>query len=180
MKITDKYVFFWKEEPFTNFTKCVIKFRHPDEQFSVPCYHTFSSSEQLFMWLKAYTFNDYEIMKKILETDDPQEARKLGRQVKNYDDEKWSKERYTCMRMCLFSKFIQNAGLREQLCDPIYDGKTFVEAAYYDNIWGIGYNQEEALMHDECMWGQNLLGKLLTEIREFCINNKEAFEGSNS
>jgi ribA/ribD-fused uncharacterized protein len=42
-------------------------------------------------------------------------------------------------------------------------GKTFVEASPYDKIWGIGYDVENAIenLND---WGQNLLGKILTEL----------------
>lgn len=174
MKITDKYVFFWKENPFCNFTKCRIKYEYPDSPESEAVY--FTSSEQMFMWFKAIYFGDFETADKILATDDPEVVRRLGREVKNYDDEVWDNERYWYMLKSVMGKFIQNKKLREELCDSKYDGKEFVEAAYYDRIWGIGFNEEDALNHDESEWGQNLLGKILNDVRGFCIANKDIFE----
>jgi predicted NAD-dependent protein-ADP-ribosyltransferase YbiA (DUF1768 family) len=56
--------------------------------------------------------------------------------------------------------------LRKKLCDPKYDGKQFVEAAYYDRIWGIGYNEDDALANIP-YWGRNELGKVLNKVRDF-------------
>jgi ribA/ribD-fused uncharacterized protein len=58
----------------------------------------------------------------------------------------------------------ENEELRKKLCDPKYNGKHFVEAAYYDRIWGIGYNENDALDNED-NWGRNELGKILDEVR---------------
>ena len=89
MKVTDKYVFFWKEHPFCNFTKCKIR----TDDYELDDDTEFTSSEQLFMWYKAKFFGDEETAEKILKSTSPEEARKLGRTVKNYDDRTWDKER---------------------------------------------------------------------------------------
>lgn len=174
MKITDKYIFFWKENPFCNFTKCNIKFDFPDSVHGEEIY--FSSSEQMFMWFKAKFFGDDVIAKKILNTDSPEEARRLGRLVHNYDDKKWNTVRYEYMKKAISYKFTQNKDLRENLCSPKYNGKHFVEAAYYDRIWGIGYDEYNAVRTPESSWGQNLLGKILDEVRDWCIKNKEVLK----
>ena len=161
MKITNKYVFFWKEDPFCNFTKCTIKGDWGWDEI-VTC----TSSEQLFMWFKAKFFGDNETADKILKTNEPVVARKLGRLVKNYDDAGWDKVRVDYMFKAVWAKFIQNETLKEQLCDPKYDGLQFVEAAYYDRIWGIGYNEDDALTTPESKWGRNELGKILNQVRE--------------
>lgn len=160
MKVTDKYVFFWKEHPFCNFTKCKIS----TDDYELDDDTEFTSSEQLFMWYKAKFFGDEETAKKILKSTSPEEARKLGRTVKNYDDRTWDKERVGFMYRAVWSKFLQNKILRKKLCDPKYDGKHFVEAAYYDRIWGIGYNENDALDNED-NWGRNELGKILDEVR---------------
>lgn len=159
MKITDKYVFFWKEHPMCNFTKCKIKLINPKEKLE------FTSSEQLFMYFKAKFFSDAETAQKILNAETPEEARKLGRTVKNYNDKAWDKVRVGFMNHALKLKFTQNEDLKKKLLDPKFDGKTFVEAAYYDRIWGIGFNEIEA-ENNENKWGRNELGKLLTELRK--------------
>ena len=158
MKITDKYVFFWKEEPFCNFTKCKIRIDYNFESYD------FTSSEQLFMWYKAKFFGDEETAEKILKSTRPEEARRFGRTVKNYDDRAWDKKRVDFMYQAVLAKFFQNVELRKRLCDPKYDGKHFVEAAYYDRIWGIGYNENDALDNED-NWGRNELGKILDEVR---------------
>ena len=165
MKITDKYVFFWKENPMCNFTRCKIKFADP---YYVPLEEDpleFTSSEQLFMWFKAVYFRDHSTAEEILNSRTPEEARKLGRQVQNYDDSRWNKVRVDYMKKAVTCKFYQNENLRKQLLDSKYDGKTFVEAAYYDRIWGIGYNESEA-EGNESHWGRNELGKILTMLRD--------------
>lgn len=76
------------------------------------------------------------------------------------------------MRRALTHKFYQNTDLRQQLLNPRFDGKTFVEAAYYDRIWGIGYNENDA-MANVTNWGRNELGKLLTELRDDLKSKEE-------
>jgi len=164
MKITDKYVLFWKEHPMCNFTKCHIKFADPHY---VPLESNpieFTSSEQMFMWFKAVFFGDQEIAGQILQSQTPQEARNLGQKVRNYVDEEWEKVRVDRMRTAVRYKFYQNEDLRKRLMDTKYEGKTFAEASYYDRIWGIGYNEENAMDHQD-NWGRNELGKILTDLR---------------
>ena len=43
--------------------------------------------------------------------------------------------------------------------------KTLVEASPYDNIWGIGISVKDAFEGKEWQ-GNNLLGKLLTKLRD--------------
>lgn len=167
MKITKDYIFFWQESPFCNFTKCKIKFADPYyvELSNKP--FIFSSSEQMFMWFKAKFFNDEEIANLIYNTDNPEEAKRLGRQIKNYNDKDWSAVRVYYMTIAITYKFTQNKNLREALLDSKYDGKHFVEASPYDRIWGIGYDQDSALKLDNAKnWGKNELGFILDQVRE--------------
>lgn len=41
------------------------------------------------MYLKALYFGDLEVAEKILSAVTPKEAKKLGRQVKNFDSKSW-------------------------------------------------------------------------------------------
>ena len=71
-------------------------------------------------------------------------------------------------------KYTQDKKLREKLLDPQFDNKLFVEASPIDRIWGIGYDEFAALKLDAYKnWGQNLLGKLLTQIRTELINSSK-------
>lgn len=44
-----------------------------------------------------------------------------------------------------------------------HTGQIFVEASPYDRIWGIGYTAQDAMQNID-NWGENSLGKILTEI----------------
>ena len=43
--------------------------------------------------------------------------------------------------------------------------KLIVEAASYDRVWGIGFNETDA-KNNKHRWGLNLLGKALMRVRE--------------
>ena len=66
-------VIFWGSF-LSNWYPCKIKYKGLD----------FSSSEQLFMWMKAKHFKDEEIASEILKCKTPKEAKKLGRKVRGF------------------------------------------------------------------------------------------------
>ena len=49
----------------------------------------FSSMEQFMMYRKAQCFQDKKIADKILQTEDVAQIKKLGREVKGYDENFW-------------------------------------------------------------------------------------------
>ena len=67
-----------------------------------------SSSEKYFMYMKAITFNDNEIAEKIYQSDNPKEIKKLGRLVKNFNNETWDKVKEGIMYRAVYAKFIQD------------------------------------------------------------------------
>lgn len=159
-RVTDKYVFFYGSF-LSNFARCKFTWEYMGH------IHEFFCTEQAFMWAKAQYFGDYATARKILDViGDPMECKKLGRLVKNYDDEKWSKVRYEVMRDVNFARFDQCLYHHNKFLDPEFDGKTFVEASPIDGIWGIKMGIKDEGVLDERNWkGQNLLGKALTEVR---------------
>ena len=133
----------------------------------------FANSEQLYMFLKAKTFGDVESMDKILATISPKEAKELGRTVANFNPKIWDNVKYEMMYLAVLAKFTQNPILRERLFREYNQFKfdadrpesvLFVECNPLDRVWGIGYSVAEAEKSDVATWGQNLLGKILTEI----------------
>lgn len=156
VKITEKFVYFY-HGIFSNWSPLPADYKGI----------RFSSSEHLFMYLKAMFFNDEQIAEKIIQAPDYRTAKKLGRKVSGFDEQSWKQVRKDRMYEALKAKFDTNEEFRQALLSKEFMGKTFVEASPYDNIWGIGISVEDAFEGKE--WkGSNLLGKLLTQLR----NNK--------
>ena len=155
MKITDKYIFFWKEaysqwymsnftDPFTNIT--------------------FNCAEQYMMWCKAMLFKDNETANKILQAKHPSMQKKLGRLVKGYDEKAWNQYKFEIVMNGNVLKFMQDPKLVHMLLST--EQKSFVEASPLDPIWGIMMSEEEEGIEDPTKWkGENLLGYALDAAR---------------
>lgn len=167
MRITNKYIFFWGGI-FSNWQSCIFDAEYEGETYR------FFNTEQYFMFVKAKTFGDEEIAKRILkEGENPKVAKALGRQVKNYDNNVWNEKRYQVMVDANLYKYKASPVCREELLNPKYEGKHFCEASTKDFIWGVGLGENDPLIDDEKNWlGDNLLGKVLDEVRIDLLKEK--------
>lgn len=151
---TDTHLYFLRGV-LSNFEKCYIKYKG----------HLFATTEQAFMWEKAVFFNDQESANKIIKEENPAKAKKLGREVKNFDDSKWSKVCYEIMYKINYEKYFQNTRLKNILLNT--GDKVLVEANPRDRRWAIGLPAEDDRVLDESQWqGENLLGKVLMQVRD--------------
>lgn len=132
----------------------------------------FTSVEHYFMYCKAVEFSDTEIAKQLLKNQSgsgPQ-YKKLGRNVRNYNDSVWSQVRYEHMLNGLRYKFTSNPALKERLL--LTGNSILVEASPFDSIWGIGMgkttrNGRPLDWENVTHWrGSNLLGYALMELRD--------------
>ena len=157
-----QYTFFFTEaNPFSQWYPCTFTVGE----------HTFNCAEQYMMYGKAMLFADTETAQKILAAQHPREHKALGRKVKPFDDAQWKRERIAIVRTGSHAKFTQNAELRAKLLATA--GTTLVEASPYDKIWGIGLAASDPRAQDPNQWrGQNLLGKILTELRDQLLAEK--------
>lgn len=121
-------------------------------------------SEHQYMWYKAVHFHDLDAAAKIMRSMSPKEIKRLGRMVRNYNDEEWAKVRVCYMLRAIRAKFKGNEQARKFLLkQPPHH--MFVEASPFDTIWGIGYSEDDPKAHDMGTWrGQNLLGQCLTTV----------------
>ena len=125
----------------------------------------FTSLEQYMMYQKAVCFNDSEIAKKILSTDDVGKIKALGRQVKNYNNTVWNGMRQVIVYNGLLEKFRQNEELKEKLLATKAD--ILAECSVSDMIWGNGISMQDERRFNMKEWrGQNLLGFTLMQVRE--------------
>lgn len=156
--MTDKerFTFFWqKDSPFSQW--------YPSP-FEVDG-HTFGCAEQYMMYRKANLFGDEATAQRILATPDPRAQKALGRQVQGFSEAVWVREREAIVRTGNRAKFTQNPPLRAALLATA--GTTLVESSPYDRIWGIGLSADHPAATDPAKWrGLNLLGKILTELRD--------------
>jgi len=152
------HTFFWKTgSPFSNWHKSNYTFQ--DQMFTC--------SEQGMMWEKARLFGDDNAARAILAARLPSQMKRLGRMVRGFKQHVWENNRENLVYRHLYCKFTQNQHLLDSLMNT---GDTLlVEASPKDDIWGIGLGEKEAkdyLLNGKTFPGQNLLGKLLTRLRD--------------
>lgn len=159
MRRTDRHTFFFsKADVFSNWYPAVFTVRGV----------TFGCVEQAMMYVKAVHFGDLATAAKILAEPDPKEQKKLGRQVKPYDDDRWKAVSRAAVYTAAKAKFTQNPALMAALLAT--QGTTLVEASPYDPLWGVGLAAHDPRIDDPGQWrGSNWLGQVLTRLREDLI-----------
>jgi ribA/ribD-fused uncharacterized protein len=114
---------------------------------------------------KAELFNDKEILEKIIDCKTPAEAKKLGREVRNYNDLIWLENRFRIVKKGNLHKFSQNKELLEFLLNT--KKRIIVGASPVDSIWGIGMASDHKEINNPEKWkGLNLLGFALMVVRD--------------
>ena len=160
-----KFLFFWGHQPSKDGTITKTCFSQWWISPFVVEGITYKTAEHWMMAKKAELFNDNEILEKIIQTISPAEAKKLGREVKNYVDSVWLENRYEIVKQGNLHKFNQNLDLRTFLMNT--KDRVLVEASPVDVIWGIGLASDHKDIHNSEKWqGLNLLGFALMEVRD--------------
>lgn len=124
----------------------------------------YRSAEHFMMAEKARLFGDEEMRTRVLDSETPADAKKIGRAVRGFDDATWLAHRYDIVVRAGIAKFGQHHELRDFLLAT--GDKVLVEAAPRDTIWGIGLGAENPKAADPAQWrGHNLLGFALMAAR---------------
>lgn len=162
-----EYVFFWGHHAkdgrigkscFSQWYPCLFEV---DGQ-------TYNCMEQYMMAEKARLFGDEDVLKQILITDDPKAIKALGREVHNFDSNKWAAVSKEVVVKGNLHKFAQNMSLFRFLHGT--GSKVLVEASPYDTIWGIGMKESDAGIMNPHNWkGTNKLGFALMEVRNVLL-----------
>lgn len=128
----------------------------------------YNRAEQYMMAQKAIMFGDDEMLEKIMGTNDPKTQKTCGRNVKDFDPNKWNQYAKAIVHDGNMAKFTQNPKFLEDLIAT--EGTTLVEASPYDKIWGIGMGVDNPKSQNRETWkGLNWLGEVLTGVREIII-----------
>jgi ribA/ribD-fused uncharacterized protein len=160
-----KYIFFWGHtlNKYGTVDKSCFS-QWYDCYFNVDGvkYHT---AEQYMMSQKAKLFNDNVNFQRIMNANYPNDFKRLGRQVKNFNMEIWEDNRYRLVVEGNLAKFSQNEDIKAYLLSTNH--RILVEASPYDNIWGIGLSARDSQVNNPRLWnGLNLLGFALMEVRD--------------
>jgi ribA/ribD-fused uncharacterized protein len=132
---------------------------------------TFTSAKQHCMYHKAKLFNDDETADKILKANDPKTCKALGKKVHKFDMYYWTEHLAPIIFRGNYAKFSQNKRLYDMLINT--SPALLVEASAFDNVLGIGLDEDTARNTPEHEWpGQNILGVVLTDLRDFFIKEE--------
>ncbi len=160
-----KYLFFWGHRP------------RQDGQIGKQCFSqwwpssfavngiNYRTAEHYMMAEKARLFNDQVCFDKILESRHPGEAKKLGREIKHFNESSWVQKRFEIVVQGNLAKFSQNEELKTFLVNT--KKRVLVEASPADKIWGIGLAEDNPHTQNPEEWeGPNLLGFALMKVRD--------------
>lgn len=124
----------------------------------------YATAEHWMMAAKARLFADREAELRVLAAAHPSQAKKAGRQVRDFDEAVWCRERFGIVVEGSMHKFAAHERLREFLLNT--GDRVLVEASPVDRIWGIGLAADDERATDPAQWrGPNLLGFALMETR---------------
>jgi hypothetical protein len=160
-----KFLFFWGHRPLASGEigkPCLSQWW--DSSF-VADGESYATAEHFMMAEKARLFCDEATRLRILNAGSPAAAKRLGREVRGFDERRWVDARFEIVVRGNLAKFGQNPPLREFLQNT--GERVLVEASPVDRIWGIGMAADSPHAADPDHWrGLNLLGFALMEVRE--------------
>lgn len=150
-----KYVFFWQPHGpngiYSQWYPC---------QFKDNTGIIYNSVEHFILHQKALLAQDTILANDILHTR-IEDLPKLKRQIPKSDVWRWYRE--TVLFTANYYKFSQNPRLKKELLR--HANKTFIKASPIDQINGIGYPANLALI-TRPKWGANLFGKSLNQVAD--------------
>ncbi|MFI6576602.1 NADAR family protein [Nocardiopsis sp. NPDC050513] len=124
----------------------------------------YPTAEHYMMAGKARLFGDADAAGRIVAAEHPGEAKKIGREVRDFDQAVWEEARFGIVVDGNVAKFGQNPELRSFLLGT--GRRVLVEASPRDRVWGIGMGAgNEDAGRPERWRGLNLLGFALMEAR---------------
>ncbi|GAB2871546.1 NADAR family protein [Streptomyces mayteni] len=124
----------------------------------------YATAEHWMMAGKARLFGDADSAARILASDQPAQAKKLGRRVRGFDEERWLASCFELVVEGNVAKFGQDQARLAYLSGT--RDRVLVEASPLDRIWGIGLAADDERAEDPARWrGRNLLGFALMEAR---------------
>lgn len=152
-------VLFWKKDsPFSHW--------HPSP-FIVGGLQ-YCCGEQWLMHRKALLFGDSIAADLIMQTQNPEQHKAFGRQVKGFDEAYWRERARHIAYLGNLAKFSQSYDLTFDLLNT--GVHPIAEASPSDKLWGIGLNANDPRAQHSDQWqGENWLGQVLEQVRKALV-----------
>ncbi len=148
-------LFFGADDPLSNWHPARFVYR------GMP----FVCVEQFMMYCKARLFDDMATAGRIMAATHPSDHKRLGREVRPFDNAVWMEKCEGYVRVGCREKFWQNPSMARALLAT--EGTELVEASRYDRIWGVGLGKDDPRILDRRQWrGANRLGNVLMDVRD--------------
>ena len=158
VEYNDMVCFWGNQSPFSNHYPVEVEIN--GTKYKTP--------EHYIMHQKANEFDDVETARKILESDDPKVAKKLGREIDGFDMQTWKDVSTSIVETAARAKFTQHQWLQDMLIQT--GNKMMVEASPVDKFWGVGLCADNPKIKDKSNWkGRNKFGSILMEVRDSLV-----------
>ena len=149
--------------PFSQWWPCKFSAQVPGAE--ARGFLRFNCAEQFMMAGKAALFGDDTAFDAIMASKVPAEQKRLGRKVAGFDGARWDAAARDIVVAGNMAKFGQESDLAAVLLAT--SGKTLVEGAHYDPVWGVALAWNDPAILDQANWqGTNWLGQCLMTVRE--------------
>ena len=103
---------------------------------------------------------------------DPGQMKRLSHNIRGVDEHKWRPQARKAMEKACWLKFSQNDHLKNQL---LASQGSLVEASRWDMFFSCGLSLSNPNILDRNKWeGENVLGQILTSLRETFKNLKQS------
>ena len=123
-----------------------------------------NTSEKMLMLIKSAYFRDQQSFDTISTSSNPGAIKKLGRQVRFFQEDVWMEIVCAVAEYIVYEKFSANVAFRDTLLRTNSD--LLAEASKWDNLWGIGVESDNiASKHPHTWKGFNVLGFALMQCR---------------
>jgi ribA/ribD-fused uncharacterized protein len=121
---------------------------------------------------KAALFGDSEAYEAVLKAATPQDAERIGREIRGFDNQRWQATSFEFFVEGNVKKFEQNPPLRDFLLST--GDRVLVEASPVDSVWGIGLAADDPRAGNPAQWeGSNPLGFALMAVRRRLAETNE-------
>lgn len=153
--------FFTKNDIMSNFYECNVEIGDVKYQ----------STEQYLFAERARKMKDFDTASKIMKNRSAKICKELGESVPwTGDVENWREFAKNKLKIANTAKYSQNEYLRKYLFKT--SPAVLVEASPYDRYWGVGLKKNDANIQNPGAWrGENIMGYLLTDIRDELLND---------